>query len=236
MRFERRRGFVQDEQLRLDRQRLRDLDDLAFGQAEVFDRRVGRYLQLELIEQFLRPGVQLAPIDQAERAEPPRLAPDEDVFGDRQVRRQAQFLMHEADAERLGLRRVLRIDLAPVEADLAAVLPHDSGEDLHQRGFARAVFANQGMDFAAPRREVHPGERPRAGERLRYAAHFKNVGLIVHYISHRATEKKRRGGDKETRGQGISFPLSLRLCGYLATPASASKSFIKLMPRFSTSS
>src|SRR5262245_45574879 len=118
MRFERRRGFVQDEQLRLDRQRLRDLDDLAFGQTEVFDRRVGRYLQLELIEQFLRPSVKPSPIDQAERAEPPRLAPDEDVFGDRQVRRETQFLMHQADAERLGLRRVLWIDLLPVEDDL----------------------------------------------------------------------------------------------------------------------
>src|SRR5262249_43865798 len=177
MRFERRRGLVQDEQLRLDRQRLRDLDDLAFGQAEVFDRRVGRYIQLELIEQFLRSRVQLAPIDQAEWAQPPRLAPDEDVFSDRQVRREAQFLMHEADAERLGLCRVLRIDLAPVEDDLAAVLPHDSGEDLHQRGFARAVFANQRMNLAPPRREVHPGERPRSGEGLRYPAHLEDCGL-----------------------------------------------------------
>src|SRR5262249_11096071 len=149
--------FVQDEQLRLDRQRLRDLDDLAFGQAEVFDRRVGRYLQLELIEQFLRPCVQLAPIDQAERAEPPRLAPDEDVFSDRQVRREAQFRMHGADAERLSLSRVLRIDLAPVEDDLAAILLNASGENFHQRGFARAVFANQRMTLAPPRREVHPG-------------------------------------------------------------------------------
>src|SRR4030095_12600897 len=136
------------------------------------------------------------PLEQAGRADPPRLAPDEDVFGDRQVRREAQFLMHEADAERLGLRRVLRIDLPPVEDYLAAVLPRDSGEDLHQRGFARAVFADQRMNLAAPRREVHPGERPRAGEGLRYPSHFKDDGLVVHYISHRATEKKWRGGDK----------------------------------------
>src|SRR5215831_10823450 len=240
MRFERRRGLVQDEQLRLDRQRLRDLDDLAFGQAEVFDRRVGRYLQLELIEQFLRSRVQLAPIDQAERAEAPRLAPDEDVFGDRQVRREAQFLMHEADAERLGFRRVLRIDLSPVEDNLAAVLPHDSGENLHQRGFARAVFANQRMNLAAPRREVHPRERPRAGEGLGYSAHLKNDGLIVHYISHRATEPQRqKEGETEGREKALSLPLSLSvslcLCGYLAVPASASKSFVNPAPRFSSS-
>jgi hypothetical protein len=132
---------------------------------------------ISTIEQFPRPRVQLAPIDQAERAETPRFAPDEDVFGDRQVRRKAQFLMHEADAERLGLRRVLRIDLAPVEYDLAAVFPHDSGENLHQSGFARAVFAHQRMNLASPRLEIHRGERPRAGERFRYSAHLEDCGL-----------------------------------------------------------
>nr|GFD58104.1 hypothetical protein [Tanacetum cinerariifolium] len=39
----------------------------------------------------------------------------------------------------------------------------DPGEDLHQRGFARTVFAEQGMDLTALDRQVDRLERMHAG-------------------------------------------------------------------------
>jgi len=39
-------------------------------------------------------------------------------------------------------------------------------DDLHQRGFARAVFAQQGMHLARPKLEGNPSERAHGAESL----------------------------------------------------------------------
>ena len=39
-------------------------------------------------------------------------------------------------------------DFSALEQDLPGVFVIDAGEDFHQRGFARAVFADQRVDFA----------------------------------------------------------------------------------------
>src|SRR2546429_13154 len=43
----------------------------------------------------------------------------------------------------------------PIDEDLTAVRVNQAVEDVHQRGFARAVLANQGMDFTLVYRKIN---------------------------------------------------------------------------------
>src|ERR1700730_686773 len=95
-----------------------------------------------------------------------RLAADEDVLRHGQVVHQLQFLMNDADAGLLRLARVGGIHAGAVVADLAGILTVDAGENLHQRGLARAVLAHQRVDLAGHQIEPSAGERAHAGGRL----------------------------------------------------------------------
>ena len=66
---ERRRRLVEDQDARLDRQRLGDLDELLVGHREAADRRADVELDVELVEQRLRRPARGAPVDRA-AAEP----------------------------------------------------------------------------------------------------------------------------------------------------------------------
>ena len=56
--------------------------------------------------------------------------------------------MHEGDASRLHLRNRGGGVFFSKEGNHARVGGDDAGQDVHQRGFAGAVFAKQGMDLA----------------------------------------------------------------------------------------
>ena len=59
----------------------------------------------------------LARVDETEAA---RLAAEKEIFGDAQISEQVDFLVDGADAERLGVERVERIDLGAVEVNVPA--------------------------------------------------------------------------------------------------------------------
>ena len=61
------------------------------------------------------------------------------------------------------------------KADLAAVGRVDAGDDLHQRGLARAVLAHQRMDRPRPDPQLHIVQRDNAGEFLADVVHFQDV-------------------------------------------------------------
>ena len=66
------------------------------------------------------------------------------------------------------LRRGESIDGgSPADEDVALVRLLHAGEQAHQRGFARAVLAEQHVDFAGMELEGHGIERDDAGEALR---------------------------------------------------------------------
>jgi hypothetical protein len=48
-----------------------------------------------------------------------------------------------------------------------------AGDDLHQRRFAGAVFADEAVDFARTEREIDIAQRVNAAEGLRDAAHLE---------------------------------------------------------------
>src|SRR4051795_11547334 len=74
-----------------------------------------------------------------------------------------------------------------VDADFAAGIgPVGARQNLHQRRFAGAVLAHQGMDLAGINREIHVAQRLDAEERLRNPTHFEN--RVAHVSSFPRTQ------------------------------------------------
>ena len=95
-----RRRFVHDQHTGVERERLRDFDELLLGDRQPGDRRLGRHVQPQLRE--IRPHriAHLPAVDQAEHAAARGLTPQQHVAGHVQVVEQVQFLMDERDAVR----------------------------------------------------------------------------------------------------------------------------------------
>ena len=90
--------------------------------------------------------MRLGPIDTAEPAA--RQMPQRDVLGNAEGRHEAELLVHKADTQglctvrRQVVHRLVAHEDAPV---VGRLLPR---QDLHQRGFSSAVFAEQNVDLA----------------------------------------------------------------------------------------
>ena len=85
---------------------------------------------------------------------PPRVgsAPERDVRGRRQLRHERELLIDHADPEPLAPPAARRSCTGvAVDEDLAFVGLQRAGEDLHQRRFAGAVFADEHEHFARDR-------------------------------------------------------------------------------------
>jgi len=122
---QRRGGLVHDEHARIERERLRNLDHLLLGHRELAHRRARIELQMHALEDRGGPAIELALVDEKPEA-PLRLAPDEDVLRGAQMIHQVQFLMHDADAERLGGARVGNVDRLAIDEDFPLVLLVDT--------------------------------------------------------------------------------------------------------------
>ena len=90
--------------------------------------------------------VHARPIHKA--AEPKRLPPHEDVFGDAQGRDEVEFLVDRDDTHRLrGLRRMDRHRL-PIPHDRAGIRLLGPGNDFQQGGFPGPVLAEEAVHLA----------------------------------------------------------------------------------------
>ena len=74
---------------------------------------------------------------------------------------------------RRASRDAVQVDRLAVERDFAGVGPVDAGEDLHQRGFAGPVLADQGQHLAGADGQRHAVEGLNAGEVLADVADFE---------------------------------------------------------------
>src|SRR5690606_18420500 len=81
-----------------------------------------------------------------------------EVLRDVQVRNEVRRLIHRADARATRLERVLEAHALAVEHDLALARREDAREEVHQRRFARAVLADDGVNLACEAREVDVAE------------------------------------------------------------------------------
>ena len=149
------RGLVQDQQLDLARQGLGNFDQLLLAHAQVGDEGVGRLFESDLVQQGLRHLVRRHPVDHAALG---GLVAQEDVFGDGQEGHQGQLLVDDGHAQMFAVADALELALFPLKHDGAAVaaVGVDAREHFHQRGFARAVFAHDGVDFTGAHLQVDP--------------------------------------------------------------------------------
>ena len=124
------------------------------------------------------------------------LRAQDDVVQYRKDFDQLEVLVHHADAQRRGVVGVVYFDFLPVFADGAALGLVKAEKDAHQRRFARAVLAQQGVDLALFELEGHVVVGLDPGKFLGDAQHFDHI--IAHPISplyrytHRGLSPKRQ--------------------------------------------
>ena len=107
----------------------------------------GRMSKLYRRGELVGPGGH-SPVTDHEGQRPSGLGAEVDVLGDGQVLGEVQLLVDHRDARLEGLGGIGE-DLRPaVNLDGAGVRLIDAREDLHQRGLARAVLADQGVHRA----------------------------------------------------------------------------------------
>ena len=147
--------FVHDHNARLERESAGDIDDLLDGRAEVAHGGVDRRRRAKPAPDLLRLAKQGFPVDDA--GEPfDRLISEHDVLRDGQCRHDRPLLMDHRDAEILAFRHAVDDHADAFDANLAGVRPQHAGEHLDQRALARAVFADDGVNFAGANGEVDP--------------------------------------------------------------------------------
>ncbi len=164
-------GLVQDQQAHLPRQRLGDFNQLLLAHAQLAHQGLGRFLQAHLAQQRLRPVVRLHPVDDAVAR---GLVAQEDVLGDGEQGHQGQFLVDDDDAQVFAVADACEPALFAVEDDFAAVaaVRIDAGQHFHQRGFACAVLAHDGVDLSGLHAQVHPVQGHHPGEGLADVPHL----------------------------------------------------------------
>ncbi len=139
--------LVEDEEARVQGQRLGDFDLLLRRDPEMAHLGGGRGVEPEAMQLLGRAPVHGLAVDTAAAH---RHAPDEDVFGDRQIEKKPHLLVDETDAggQRVG-GRVRGIGLSP-PAHRSGRRRHEAGDDRGGGRFAGAVFPDESERLAGP--------------------------------------------------------------------------------------
>src|SRR5271166_2208167 len=149
-----------------ERQSLGELNHLTGGEAELVRSHAWIDIDTDLVELSRRCGVESAPVNQTHPYELP-LSAKIDVLADRQIAKQGLLLEHHADPLSVGVRCAFDASLLSGDENPSRVRLVDAAQDLHKRGFAGAVFADQANDLAAPDVDRHVLERMNARKALR---------------------------------------------------------------------
>ena len=139
--------LVEHEQLRIVDERRGELHPLLVAERELLDLRVEPLAEPEAFEQGA------AGVDRARAAHAVQAAEVLQLLEHLHARVEAAFLRHVAEA--LAHRR---INLAPVETDLAGVQAGDAEHGAHRRRLARAVGPEEADDLLRGHGEAHPVE------------------------------------------------------------------------------
>src|SRR5207249_1839426 len=84
----------------------------------------------------------------------PRLVAKHNVFGHRERWDEHEVLVNHTDFETNGVTWPTDVNLLAVDENFAAIGMHQTVENIHERRFARAIFADEGMNFALMHRQV----------------------------------------------------------------------------------
>src|SRR5919199_534355 len=143
-------GLVEDEDVGLAVEGLKDLYPLLDADGEV------GYLRSRVDSEPVALAQLLCGPDGALEVEgcaPARLRAEHDVLGDGEGRDEGEVLVDHPYAPIHGVSGVVDLDLLAVYGNGARVRLVEAVEDLHQRGLARAVLAEQSKDLAAMERD-----------------------------------------------------------------------------------
>ena len=175
--------LVEDDEIGFERERFRNLDELALRRGKVARLRVerDRVLLTEIGENLARPPAHRRARQPARPAE----IGQENVLEHREVRREAGLLHDHGDAGVERLARAADVSRRAAIEDLAAVATDVTGNDPGERRLAGAVGAEQRMGDARPQGEIGADERARLREALRDRARFqKRSRRVCHRFSH----------------------------------------------------
>ena len=181
LRGEYRRRLVKDQDLVVAVEHLEDLHALLHADRDVLDLRVEIDMQPVFLGQRSHGAACLFLLQEAELR---GLGAENDVVEDGEHVDQLEVLMHHADAERGGVVGVIDLHDLAVFEDLAALGPVQPEQHRHQRGLARAVLAEQGVNLAAPQRQRHIIVGHDAGKHLGDVPHLDDVVTLICILCH----------------------------------------------------
>ena len=168
-----RSRLVHDENARVARDGLGDLDQLLLADHQVFDFRARIDRRLQTFEESARLAFLFGVVDPSRSHD---LVIDENVLGDREIAEQVQLLEHHADAVRHRVAGVDEGDRLSVEQNAPGGRLFDAGDHLDQRRLARAVLANQDVYRATADLEVGVLHRDRSGIDFRTPSRRSTTG------------------------------------------------------------
>ena len=174
---QRRRRLIENDEIGLQCECFRDLDQLALCCRKIPCLRIERngVLLTEIGEDLARPpahGGARQPTGPAEIRE-------ENVFQDRQVRRKAGLLHDHGDARIERLARAPDVERFAAIEDLAPVATDVAGNHAGKGRLSRAIGAQERMGRAWPQGETCADERARLREALRDRARFQKRSCRV---------------------------------------------------------
>ena len=187
-----RRGLVEDEHLGVADQGLGDGDLLLLGDGQLADRDGGvAGRQADQLQQLHHARVLRRPVDPPAAGDLPA---GEDVLGDGEVEEQLRFLIDGRDAEGDGVSGAVDGHRLALEGDPPGVGGRRPGEDLDQRGLARAVLADQGVDPAGAHGHVRVTDGPHGAVALGHPGHGQPFGAGVVRLGGRRLGRPGRSG------------------------------------------
>ena len=165
-------GLVEQQHLRLGRQRAGDLQPLAAGRAERARRRVRKPAHADALQHRARPGLGLGAMRGAQEGA------DHDVLQHRHAFKGLRHLERAGKPEPRALLRREVGDVVPLEQHAARGGLEIAGQAIEEGGFAGAVRADQAENIALLQRDGRIVHRLEAAERLCDVARLKEHGRL----------------------------------------------------------
>ena len=165
--------FIKDQQLHVLGERLCDLDQLLLACADILDESACGLMQTHLRHMLFGLCIGLLPVNHAKAIT--ELVAEKHVLADRQERNKGKLLMNNDNIFFFAFPKVVELAKLAVVVDFSAICAHriDARKHVHQRGFSRAVLADQRMDLPALNDKVYVVQRLDAGEFLGDGFHFQ---------------------------------------------------------------
>src|SRR5262249_9013731 len=126
---------------------------------------------MECLEQLFCAVVEPAPV---EPAQTPRLHPEEDIFGYREMRTKRELLMNVGNAATPRFQRIGRAIRQSLQGDASGVRAHGCRQDIHQRTLACAVLADGGVHLSHGHGKIHAAQSRSGSKAFPQAGDFKD--------------------------------------------------------------